>query len=363
MRFNPLASSLFLALFLCVPVSHAQEQKTEIIPRSNPIEWFNEAAGYHPDTLLFKALQYTAPYPGYYQELTVGKNGHAFTGRVVPNWAVQASSTATLGDFQLDEVKRMLMVFANSPQRSATKPKDGELYTAFVLFDGKTYSRYDFIGALPAEAQAILDLVYSEIVRQGKLRQEQWQGRHDLMKKLYGDWQHIPGVIVVTTNRTHGFKDLKGLLITITGQRRISEEKLADVSVYHAIVFYPEGDVTCSGGGGKHWSDEPFSSAGVTWTLRKNLSTSNPQTEEKRLEIEYDVIKNTINIGSEVFPLTQGNMFIIRMSEKWSPIVTQINAHLNEQVGDQKVLDYYKSILSSDETIQKIELSPTGKMQ
>src|SRR3954470_17308241 len=98
-------ASLFLALLLYAPNCPAQDETPELRWNNNSIEWFNEAANFHQEGLLFKALQYEAPYPGFYQATTLTRNGIAFAGRVVPNWAVQNSIGAKLDDQQLEQVK------------------------------------------------------------------------------------------------------------------------------------------------------------------------------------------------------------------------------------------------------------------
>ena len=75
------------------------------------------------------------------------------------------------------------------------------------------------------------------------------------------------------------------------------------------------------------------------------------------LEIKYQAIDGTVSVGGKVYQLGYGNIFIIHMSETWTPIVTQIEIQSNEQGTDQSVLDRLKSILRDDEAIQRLELN------
>ena len=80
------------------------------------------------------------------------------------------------------------------------------------------------------------------------------------------------------------------------------------------------------------------------------------ETGKKLLEIKYHAIGGTVSVGGKAYQLANGNIFIIRVSEDWTPIVSQIEVHQDEQLTEQRVLDRLKSILRDDESIQRLEL-------
>lgn len=55
--------------------------------------------------------------------------------------------------------------------------------------------------------------------------------------------------------------------------------------------------------------------------------------------------------------ISKGNLFIIRLDEKWLPTIFQVSGRLTERIPPDKVLKFFKSILRHDETIQRLELS------
>jgi hypothetical protein len=166
---------LFLALWLLVLSCLAQDkQQSSTGLDGSSLRWFEDDANRRQDTLLFKSLEYTAPYAGLYFELRLDKDGNAFTARIVPNWAVQNSRHGKLTAEQIEEVKRMLAAPYFQSPTSPGAPERGERYTAFVFFKGGDYARSDYSGPLPVEVREVVDFVKAEIERQEKLRHEKW---------------------------------------------------------------------------------------------------------------------------------------------------------------------------------------------
>ena len=170
---------LFVAFWLLVGSCLAQDQrKTPGDLDGSPLRWFEDAARDNHEGLIFKSLNYTAPYSAHYYELRLERNGAAFSARVVPNWAVQNSQWGKLSAEQVDEVKRMLAAHYFQSPPPITEPKAGERYNALIFFNGRDYSRYDYSGPLPVEVQAVIDFVKAEIERQEKVKYEKWLEEH-----------------------------------------------------------------------------------------------------------------------------------------------------------------------------------------
>jgi hypothetical protein len=351
------AAALLLALSLFLRPSVAPGQKAPAPRTSNSREWFNEDAVHHPNSLLLKFLQFTAPYPGFYQKLTLDGNGNAFTARIVPDWAIQGSVGAKLDGILLDQIKQKLSHLNLAPDPPQLEPREGQLHTAFIFCDGIAYGRYDFNGPLPAQVQEILDRLMTEIEREAKHHYEEFLKHHEQMEQLYGDWQNRSGVAVISGSRMHGLKGIRGLLLTITGQRKQAlTAGTTEVSIYHALIFYPEGVLTGSGSNGS-WSDDPLSTEVVIWDAAKGNGSGEAKTDKKVLEIKHQAIDNTVSVGGGTYQLDAGNMFIIRMSNDWKPVVSQIKVFQDEQIQEQSVLDGFKSILRDDEFIKRLELN------
>jgi hypothetical protein len=345
-----LSLAILLALFVCVLVCPAQ-QKSQPVQSHPSIELFNAAANDHPDTLVFKVLQYTAPYPGFYQEVHLNKDGAASNARIVPDWAVQNLRTARLDQSQVDEIRQLLVQLRLTPVSSVSKSSQGEQYTVFIFDDGKACVRYDYTKAIPAQVQSMLDRVNAEIEKQQIQRYEAMLERHQYLQQVYGDWQSNPDLVVTTGLRMHRFQDGNALLLTITGQRRLPESQFVDVPIYHVLLFHPEALIT--GSGNNIASDDPLSTAEVIWSLQQEVAAATGR--EKRLEMKYHAINKTLSVGANEFSLGRGNLFIICMNDNWIPVVTQIHYVMGEAIHEQKVLDYFKSVFPQNEAIQNLK--------
>ena len=75
------------------------------------------------------------------------------------------------------------------------------------------------------------------------------------------------------------------------------------------------------------------------------------------LEIKYQAIDGTVSVGGKTYHLDQGNMFVIRMTEDWTPVVSQIEVRRDEQKAEHRVLGEFKSVLRYDASIQQLELN------
>jgi hypothetical protein len=348
--------SLVLAFCLWPPAAFGQRERANIPPERKPIDWFYQDANYHSKTLLLKVVQFTAPYPGYYQELSLDSNGNAFTGRIVPDWAIQGSENAKLENVLLNQIRRTL-AHLNLPSASPVlEPQTGQVHTAFVFYDGNAYLRFNFNGTIPAQVDAILEIIRKELVSAAKVRLEQFVAHHKLMEETYGDWQNRIGVTLVSGGQMHGCKGNVALLLTLAGQRKPAPTGAPTaVSIYHALVFYPGGSVTGSGGGG-NWSDDPVSSQVVIWTLPSKTGSFSENASQRKLEITHNAIEATVTIEGKTYQLNHGNMFIIRMDDNWNPIVTQLNVKYEEHTTQQTMLGRFKSIFRNDPSIQQLEL-------
>lgn len=166
-------------------------------------------------------------------------------------------------------------------------------------------------------------------------------------------WQFKPGVVMASGDQSSVFKDVRGQLVSVNGYRRVSPAKLDEVSVYHVIIFHPEAPIISGGGGFSNRGT--LSTEAITWKLQKNPPDDYKDTQEKKLEIKYHALDRTVSVGSDTFPLSEGNLFIIRLDESWLPAAVQIKAHFNERAGKEKVLELFKSALRDDQAIQKLE--------
>jgi len=341
------ASMAVVALLLHSAISSAQAQ-------TKSLDDFNRDADYHSKTLLVKLLQFTAPYPGFYQQTTLDSNGTAFTARVVPNWAVQNSVNAKLDNALLDQIRQLLAQLRLSSTPAAVETQRGQLHSAFVFYDGQDFLRLNFNGPVPAQVDAIVAILQKQFTAAGKAQSEELAAHQKLMRETYGDWQSRAGLTVNAGIGMHRCKGDGALVVSTSGRRNDPTGSPVAVSLYHVLVFYSGAVVSGSGSGGR-WSDDPVQSTVVMWTpmYADGLFTENAL--QRKLEILNNAIDGTVTIAGKTYRLADGNMFVVRMGRDWLPTVTQLKEVLADPATPEASLERFKAILK-DPAVQKLEL-------
>lgn len=345
------ASMCFLLLFLPV-ISLAQEQSVE----RKSIDGFYTDANNHSKTLLLKLLQFTAPYPGYYQETSLDADGTAFSARVLPNWAAQNSVSAKLDDALLAQI-RLMLAQVNVPSTPvAVKPRQGRLHSAFVFYDGQDFVRLNYNGPNPAQIDAILAILNKEFEAASRAWAEEFTAHKKSIREAYGDWENRAGITVNAGNQMHNCKGDNALVVLTAGWRKTpASNSPVAVSLYHALIFYPDALVTSSGSGGR-WNYDPVQSYVLVWTLPSAAGSLTENTSQQKFEILDNAFDATVTIAGKTYQLSGGNMFVIRIGADWVPRVTQLNEVFEDQATPEATLNRFKLILKNDAAVQQLEL-------
>ena len=356
MRVSAAWICLLVAVLFLPAISLGQEQKSNSPAERKSIDWFYEDAQHHSKTLVLKLLQFTAPYPNYYQETSLDINGSAFTGRIVPNWAVQASQNAKLSDELLAQIRQRLAELNVPSTPAALEPQAGLLHSAFIFNNGHDFVRLNFNGPIPSQIEGILAILDKEFRAAARTQIEEFAAHQKLMRETYGDWQNRAGVTMNTGSQMHGCKGNGALVVLTDGQRKtVGTTSPVRVSLYHALVFYPGAVVQGSGSGGR-WSDDPVQSYVVIWTPLNSNGFFSENTPQRKLEILHNAIDATVTIAGKTHQLTAGNIFVVRIGADWQPAVTQVNEAFEAQATPHATLSRFKAIFKDDASIQRLEL-------
>lgn len=230
--------SAFLVLTLCCfpVVALGQERK--------PIEYFHIDANYHWKKLLFRHLQFTAPYPGYYQDTYVDTDGNAITRRNVPNWAMQGSVSGKLDDALIGQIRQMLLQLSVQSIAADLEPQSNRFHTAFVFHDGHEFRRVNYNGPNPPQIDAIMQILQKQFMATERRLIEDFKAHERFIKETYGDWQNRKGITINAGGQMHGCKGKRALVVLTHGKRKADP---TTVSLYHALILYPGGAVSGSG--------------------------------------------------------------------------------------------------------------------
>ena len=345
----------FVVAVLFLPAI-AVGQRNDIPTERKSIDWFYIDANNRPKTLLLKLLQFTAPYPGYYQHTAVNTNGHAFSSRIVPNWADQGSRHAELNDSLLSQIKQLVTELKVPSTPAVLEPLRGHPHSIFIFHDGQNVVRLNYNGPNPPQVDAIMAILQREFMATAQAKGEEIAAHQKRIRETYGDWENRPGIALNAGGLMSGSKGNRAIVVTMVGQRKTAATSSpVTVSLYHALVFYPGGALSGSGSGGR-WSDDPVQSYVLIWRLPNADGTYSATSPLPKFEILHNAIDATVTIAGKTYQLTAGNMFVIRIGADWLPTVTQLNEVFAEQATPQTSLTRFKALLKVDAAVQKLEL-------
>lgn len=348
-KFISRAIFLLCCLFAFQTINFGQQQQTNSFFESlNSFESFEQKANFHQVGLLFKVMQFRAPYGGGYNGTSLMKDGKAFNARFTP-FAIQNSRRAELDNAQVEQLKQKLAAFTENLSPDASCPVDKELYTAFIVATGAGYSRYNFVGEIPASLQIVLDSLKTEFEKAEAKEYEEFLATEKLLKEKYGDWLNKPGIVRPASSGFQTLTNNRKILLNLKGYLQpIKNEKPTEIPLYYALVNYPAGRTLGGAGGGR--SSDPISANGITWSLAKNGEMDSQETQRK-LEIEYNALNGTIRVADKIYKLSEGNLFYIEMTQDWRAQIEQFKINLTQPITNQTALDYFKFQLK-DETLE-----------
>jgi len=347
----------FLVAVLFLPViALGQEQRNDASPDPRKLEWFYADANYRPKTLLLKLLQFTAPFPGHYQNTLIETTGNASTMLIIPNWADRGIRDAKLNDALLAQIKQLLAELKFSSAPPGPEPLKGHLHSVLIFHDGHDFVHVNFNGPVPPQIAAILAILHKEFKATAQARDEEIAAYQKRIRETYGDWENRPGITLNRGGQMHLCKGKRALVIWWAGERKAAGTSSPVISsLYHALIFNPEGAVAGTGNGGRRGFD-PVQSYVALWTLPSPSGSYEENTSQRKLEILHNAIDATVTIAGKTYQLTAGNMFVIHMGADWQPTVTQLNEVFAERSTPHATLDRFKAILKDDAAVQKLEL-------
>jgi len=299
--------------------------------------------------LLLRMLQFDAPYPGYFQELQLYRNGQAVTFRNAPR-AYQNSSSTTLRESAFAEVRRNLAAVDLNRYSTSFELRPSGLHTVLILFDGHAYQRRHFIGPLPASIQTPIKQI-QDALRASPVSFEEIKKSNDAAREAERVLRAGSGWNVSKEPRLTPLKGGRCFLLTVSGVRRT-----AATAVYHALIFYPEGRLASPQLHPGNWDNNPRTYVQMLFEYPNAPSGIGITTVTHELHIEYRLMENTLNVESQSFPLANGNLFVIELDRNWAPVVRSVLTKIEGPSTAPAVLAAFKAQLRTDSAIQALRL-------
>ena len=169
------------------------------------------------------------------------------------------------------------------------------------------------------------------------------------------EWQFRPGILLTSGDQSHTFKDGSGEILSVNGWRRVSRARLDDISIYHVIILRPSRPLISQGSAFSN--KDPTSTDKLSWTIQLNPPNDFKTGEEHSFDTSYDSLNNLVAMAGKTFDLSSGNLFVVRFTENWTATAVQIPARLYKRAKPQAVLNFFKSHLRRDKTIQRLTLA------
>jgi hypothetical protein len=351
----PRFAHMLIALSLTVVSCRSNDPATQASSSSQPdFDASTEVKGAKitaPGELLLRMLQFEAPYRGYFQELRLYRDGVVLTFRNGPNSALQNSHNTKLGQNALDAVQRKLDALDLSGYSASSGTEPAGLHTMLIYFDGRAYQRRNINGPLPPRIQTAIDSLQAALKVEDpdafqKVVKAQDAAREAERKLRAGGW-NVPKQLQLSA-----LKGVRGLLLTVSGVRGG-----ATTSIYHALVFYPEGKLSYEPIDPANWGPaNPHAQVTMRFEHPNEPSGIGIKTVTHDLVIDYRLIENTLTVGTHSFPLTEGNLFVIQLADKsWTPLARAVRAHIDGPSAPQAILEEFKAQLR-DGAIQSLRL-------
>lgn len=349
---------LLILTFSGVITTMAQTQKDPLLEFQESIAYFNQIANSNSKTLVFKLLQFTAPFRGGYHETYLDKSGYSYSVRVGP-FARQAQRNADLTKSKVKEIKKDLLDIGSKYCVRNPGSQDGQPYSSLIFKKGQKFLRCDFTGKIPDKLQKMLDSLKVEYEKAGKIWYEKYQEEERLLKEKYGDWLEKPGIVRPGTSGSISIKNENTSLIYLKGIfQQVKNDRPPEIPLFYGLVFYPKALLVGGAGGGR--SSDPISSFGMSWdSLKKKYSWKRQirgvpgkfNKPDHQLIVEYNAINGTVSIKNSIYRITDGNLFVIRIDKNWNPKVVQLKIHLDKIPKDQQILELFKQELN-DNTLE-----------
>ncbi len=162
---------------------------------------------------------------------------------------------------------------------------------------------------------------------------------------------YLSGAVMVNASRTNRYTDKPVRILSVTGEKWATWDKMESGSAYHVLivlpVVIPDDDGFVSGGDG-------FTHTNIEMLRPSKGQFYSDPTEVRQLAVTYNAVWKTITVGSQTYRLRSGNLFVVRFDENWQSKVTQLEETIDRVAGADDVINIYKKVLSEDKTVQQL---------
>ena len=93
----------------------------------------------------------------------------------------------------------------------------------------------------------------------------------------------------------------------------------------------------------------------LTWTFGNSKSGA-INLPDQRLTFRFDGETNRVELGNRVYDASQGNLFVVRLDQRWAPTVNQVAVTIRKHESLTEVMQEFKRALPTAADIQNATL-------
>jgi hypothetical protein len=161
---------------------------------------------------------------------------------------------------------------------------------------------------------------------------------------------YLSGTVFPEGVRTLTSADHSNLWLSVEGHRWVSGGTREQAAAYYALVIPPQVALRLDDKAG--WSNGISHSDTLRWAWERDLGGGSREVGAESLTISYHGPSREVVVGSDTYSLSGGNLFVIRLDDRWQPRVTQLRTGFNQIDGFEGARRLVKHAFPDDEAVK-----------
>jgi hypothetical protein len=160
---------------------------------------------------------------------------------------------------------------------------------------------------------------------------------------------YMSGSVIPEGSRTLTTVGRESMWLSVEGSRWVSRDRQEDAAAFYALVIPPRGSV--------REDDSTSTNDGVThantfrWVSERDAGGGRVSTR-RSLTVSYNAVRGEVSVDTEAYPLSRGNVFVIRLDGEWRPHVTQLESGFSDVNGFDRAREIVRRALPDEDAVK-----------
>lgn len=161
---------------------------------------------------------------------------------------------------------------------------------------------------------------------------------------------YMSGSVIPEGSRTLTTVGRESMWLSVEGSRWVSRSRQEDAAAFYALVTPPRGSV--------REDDSTSTNDGVThsntfrWLSEHDAGGGGRVVTRHSLTVSYNAVKGEVSVGPDAYPLSRGNVFVIRLDEEWRPHVTQLESGFSDVNGFDRAREVVRRAMPDEDAVK-----------